>query len=123
MSTNILDDLEALEKVVDRINFLERAMEVVRYRGTLEIRKPKRLVERKEGKWVAYRQADQIKFFTAAELAEELAYLEERVVEHAARVADTQRMDSLNARVKAVLGDEDFEFYTRILIGYGMPRA
>lgn len=79
--SNILDDQEALEKVVDRINFLERSM------------------------------------------AEELARLEERAVEHAARVAHTQRMDSLNARVKALLGDEEFEFYTNTLIGYGMPRA
>jgi thymidine kinase len=123
MSTNILDDLEALEKMVDRINFLERSMKLLRSRGALEIRKPKKLVERKEGKWVACRQADQNKFFTAVELVDELAYLEDRAVEHAAQVADTQRMDNLNARVKALLGDEDFEFYTKTLIGYGMPRA
>mgnify|MGYP006274648097 CR=1 FL=1 len=121
--SNILDDQEALEQVVDRINFLERSMDIKGYLGTLEIRKPKRLVERKEGKWVAFRRGRQDKFFTAAELAEELARLEERAVEHAAQVAHTLRMDSLNARVKALLGDEDFEFYTNTLIGYGMPRA
>ena len=54
---------------------------------------------------------------------EHLDDLRDRAQRHQQRVDDIRRMDDLNARVRELLGDEDFGFYTSRLIGCGSPRG
>jgi hypothetical protein len=119
--SNLLDDDVALDAQLEEINTLERHLDTGWPRFAR--RKPLRLREAKAGKWVAYREDLPDRHWTAEELAERLSSLRSRAVVEHERVADRQRMDALNARVRTLLGDADFEFYTNTLIGYGMPRG
>lgn len=119
--SNVLDDEVALDAQLDEINTLQRHLDT----GwpLFARRKPLRLREAKAGKWVAYREDLPDRHWTAEELDERLWSLKILAASNKEQVERRQRMDALNERVRALLGDADYEFYTNTLIGYGTPRA
>lgn len=120
---NILDDEAGLRSLISEANDLQRHLGLAYNNIPFGIRRPRRLVEGKAGRWVIYQPEWPTREWTADTFMEHLGELRDLVQRHADRIAHQRRMDDLNARVRELLGDADFEFYTSTLIGYGSPRG
>ena len=118
---DLLDDADLLDACLEEINTLGRHLDTGG--PPFARRAPKRLREARLGRWVAYRMDQPDRHWTAEDLDERLVSLRNRAAVEHERVAHRQRMDALNARVRELLGDADFEFYTQSLTGYGSPRG
>ena len=120
---NILDDETSLRELISEANDLQRHLGMT-HALPFDIRPPRRLVEGKAGRWVIHQpRAWPTRAWTVDEFIEHLDELKCFAQRHADQLARSRRMADLNARVRALLGDTDFEFYTSTLIGYGSPRG
>lgn len=121
--SNVLDDDVGLDAMLAEINQLQRNLGSLSRWPPFARRKPLRLREAKSGKWVAYREDMPDRCWCSNDLAEHLESLRTLAANNQKHVAQQRRMDALNARVRELLGDADYEFYTNTLTGYGAPRA
>lgn len=121
--SNVLDDDVGLDAMLAEINQLQRNMGSLSRWLPFARRKPLRLREAKAGKWVAYREDMPDRCWCSNDLTEHLESLRTLAANNQKHVAQQRRMDALTARVRELLGDADYEFYTNTLTGYGAPRG
>ena len=120
---NILDDETSLRSLISEANDLQRHLGLTYNNIPFDMRRPKRLAEGKAGRWAIYQPACPTREWTAEDFLQHLGELRDLAQRHADRVARQQRMADLNAQVRELLGDADFEFYTSTLAGLGSPRG
>ena len=123
MTENMLNDKADLTELINEANELQRHLGLSHLHRPFGIRRPRRLVEGKAGKWVIHQPSQPNRGWTLELFLQHLDDLRDRAQRHQQRVDAIRRMDDLNARVRELLGDEDFGFYTSRLIGCGSPRG